>query len=65
MLGYKPDNVRQFQADHRLDVDGDVGPKTRAALDGELVALIPGEMAKHLGAGGARGRGEACGPGLR
>ncbi len=46
LLGYRPDNVLQFQADHRLDVDGDVGPKTRAALHGELVALVPGEMAK-------------------
>lgn len=46
MLGYKPNNVMQFQADRRLDPDGDVGPKTRAALHGELVAMIPGEMAK-------------------
>lgn len=52
MLGYGPTNVRQFQADH-LDlvggpdgVDGDVGPKTRAALHTALVGLTPGEMSK-------------------
>ncbi|ATE84737.1 chitinase [Sinorhizobium sp. LM21] len=46
LLGYRPDNVMQFQADHRLDVDGDVGPKTRAAMHKALVALVPGEAAK-------------------
>lgn len=52
MLGYGPTNVRQFQADH-IDlvggpdgVDGDVGPKTRAALHTALVGLTPGEMSK-------------------
>lgn len=52
LLGYKPDNVLQFQADHVEavsgpdGVDNDVGPKTRAALHQALGALIPGEMAK-------------------
>lgn len=46
MLGYKPDNVRQFQADSHLDIDGDIGPKTRSALHSALVNLIPGEMQK-------------------
>ncbi|MGI0527302.1 peptidoglycan-binding protein [Rhizobium giardinii] len=46
LLGYRPDNVRQFQADHRLEVDGDAGPKTRAALHQALVALVPGEAAR-------------------
>lgn len=46
LLGYKPNNVRQFQADFRLDIDGDVGPKTRAALHQALVALVPGEADK-------------------
>ncbi|KQY71362.1 chitinase [Ensifer sp. Root142] len=46
VLGYRADNVLQFQADHRLDVDGDVGPKTRSALHKALVALVPGEAAK-------------------
>nr|WP_234843232.1 peptidoglycan-binding protein [Sinorhizobium meliloti] len=32
LLGYRADNVLQFQADHCLRVDGDVGPKTRAVL---------------------------------
>lgn len=46
LLGYRADNVRQFQADHRLDVDGDVGPKTRSAMHAALVALTPGEAAR-------------------
>lgn len=46
LLGYGPADVRKFQADHKLDVDGDVGPKTRAALHKALVALTPGESAK-------------------
>ncbi|UTV38120.1 peptidoglycan-binding protein [Ensifer adhaerens] len=46
VLGYRPDNVRQFQAEHGLDVDGDVGPKTRSAMHKALVALVPGEAAK-------------------
>lgn len=46
VLGYRPDNILQFQSDHRLDVDGDVGPKTRAAMHKALVALVPGEAAK-------------------
>ncbi|WP_043614225.1 chitinase [Ensifer sp. ZNC0028] len=46
VLGYRPDNIRQFQSDSRLDVDGDVGPRTRAALHKRLVALVPGEASK-------------------
>jgi putative chitinase len=46
LLGYRADNVLQFQADQGLEVDGDVGPKTRAALHSALVALTPGEMAR-------------------
>lgn len=46
VLGYRADNVMQFQLHNRLDVDGDVGPKTRAALHKALVALVPGEAAK-------------------
>jgi putative chitinase len=39
VLGYAPDAVRQFQAVAGLDVDGDPGPKTRAALHKALLAL--------------------------
>lgn len=46
LLGYRVDNVRQFQADQRLDVDGDVGPKFRAAIYKALVALKPGEATR-------------------
>jgi putative chitinase len=46
LLGYRPDNVRQFQADQRIDVEGDVGPKTRAAMHTALVSLTPGEAAR-------------------
>ena len=46
LLGYRADNVLQFQADQRLQVDGDVGPKTRAAMHMALVALTPGEAAR-------------------
>ncbi|WP_234852931.1 hypothetical protein [Sinorhizobium meliloti] len=43
LLGYRADNVLQFQADQC--VDGDVGPKTSAAMHTALVALTPGEAA--------------------
>ncbi|WP_234843868.1 peptidoglycan-binding protein [Sinorhizobium medicae] len=46
LLGYRADNVLQFQADQRLQVDGDVGPKTRAVMHTALVALTPGEAAR-------------------
>ncbi len=41
VCGYAPDadGARKFQRDHRLDVDGDTGPKTRAALHTALVAM--------------------------
>jgi putative chitinase len=39
VLGYKPDSIRQFQANNDLDVDGDAGPKTRATLHKALLAL--------------------------
>ncbi len=46
ILGYRADNVRQFRADQCLDVDGDVGPKTRSAMHKAPVALTPGEAAR-------------------
>ncbi|WP_234836039.1 peptidoglycan-binding protein [Sinorhizobium meliloti] len=46
LLGYRADNVLQFQADQRLPVDGDVGPKTRAAMHTALVALTPDRRSK-------------------
>nr|WP_234842216.1 peptidoglycan-binding protein [Sinorhizobium meliloti] len=46
LLRYRADNVLQFQADQRLQVDGDVGPKTRAAMHTALVALTPGEAGR-------------------
>ncbi|MDE4548028.1 hypothetical protein LOF22_23720 [Sinorhizobium meliloti] len=57
LLGYRADNVLQFQADQC--VDGDVGPKTRAAMHTALVALTPGEAARPGDQGGAGHRGEA------
>jgi putative chitinase len=36
LLGYLPDEVRRFQADAGLAVDGVAGPRTRAALHGRL-----------------------------
>lgn len=39
MLGYGRDDVRAFQTAAGLTVDGDVGPRTRAAMHKALVAL--------------------------
>lgn len=36
--GVKPDDIRRYQRDKGLAVDGDIGPKTRAALFNDLVA---------------------------
>ncbi len=46
LLGYHPSEVRTFQKASGLDVDGDVGPRTRAALHRALVALTPGEASR-------------------
>lgn len=39
LLGYAPDDVSGFQQKAKLDVDGDAGPKTRAAMHMALAAL--------------------------
>lgn len=50
-LGYAPTGIREFQAKAKAagtytgQVDGDVGPKTRAALHAALVSLTPGAAA--------------------
>lgn len=42
LLGYGPEDVRQFQIDqHMEDVDGDIGPQTRSKLHEALVKLTP------------------------
>ncbi|MBX5112672.1 glycoside hydrolase family 19 protein [Rhizobium lentis] len=38
VLGYAPDAIRQFQSASGLSADGDIGPKTRAALHKALLA---------------------------
>lgn len=39
LLGYGPRDIKQFQSDNGLLVDGQSGPKTRAALHAALVKL--------------------------
>ncbi|WP_051903848.1 hypothetical protein [Neorhizobium vignae] len=41
LLGYKPTetDIRRYESERGLDIDGDVGPKTRAALHKDLLAL--------------------------
>jgi putative chitinase len=41
LLGYQPTeaDIRRYQSERGLDIDGDVGPKTRASLHKDLVAL--------------------------
>lgn len=41
LLGFEPDEIRLFQKADKLVVDGDAGPKTRAALHMRLAALSP------------------------
>lgn len=46
LLGYHPSEVMTFQKAAGIEVDGDVGPETRAALQKALLALTPGEAAR-------------------
>ncbi|WP_165351214.1 peptidoglycan-binding protein [Ciceribacter ferrooxidans] len=46
LLGYHASEVRTFQKAAGIEVDGDVGPETRAALQKALLALTPGEAAR-------------------
>ncbi len=47
LLDYGPTEVKRFQADMGLEhVDGDAGPKTRAALHAALVKKTKGAMAR-------------------
>jgi putative chitinase len=41
LLGYQPTeaDIRRYQSERGLNIDGDVGPKTRAALHKDLLAL--------------------------
>lgn len=48
ILGYGPDDVRRFQSDRGLTVDGDAGPLTRDALHRDLVALAFAPPAEPL-----------------
>lgn len=41
LCGYGPKDVRAFQQDHGLVVDGDAGPRTRAKLHSVLKSLPP------------------------
>ncbi len=41
LLGYGPTDIRAFQKDHKLTVDGIAGPKTRTAMHLALVAMTP------------------------
>ena len=41
LLGYDVDDVREFQQAHGLEVDGDPGPITRAAMHKQLALMAP------------------------
>lgn len=45
LLGYPPEKLEKYQAAKGLEVDGICGPKTRAALHTDLMALTPGAAA--------------------